>query len=120
MWLQGISQELGIVKPITQVYSDSQSAIHLSKNSAFHERTKHIDVRLYFVRDIIAKGQVKVEKIKIEINPTDMLTKQSQCLSMSKLCPCSKCSQSSWETVQESLVKSKINQLDSRWKFVIF
>ena len=52
MWLQGITKELGFKEHVVTVHCDSQSAIHLSKNSAFHERTKHIDVRLHFVRDI--------------------------------------------------------------------
>lgn len=63
IWLQGITRELGMVEQVPKVYWDSQSAIHFFKNSAFHERTKHIDVRLHFVRDIIAQEQVRVEKI---------------------------------------------------------
>ena len=57
------------------MFCDSQSAINLSKNSAFHERTKHIDVSLHFVRDMISQEQVSVEKIPTEVNPADMLTK---------------------------------------------
>ena len=53
----------------------TQSAIHLSKNSAFHERTKQIDVRLHFVRDMIAQQQIEVEKISTNDNPADVLTK---------------------------------------------
>ena len=60
---------------VPNVYCGSQVAIHLSKNSAFHERTKHIDVRLHFVRDIIAQQHVLVQKIALEINPADMMTK---------------------------------------------
>ena len=41
----------------------------------FHERTKHIDVRLHFVRDIISRDVIKVEKISTLINPADILTK---------------------------------------------
>ena len=41
----------------------------------FHEITKHIDVRLHFVRDIISQGIIKVEKISTLIKPADMLTK---------------------------------------------
>ena len=75
LWLQGITKELGIHDYAVKVYCDSQSAIHLSKNTMFHERTKHIDVRLHFVRDIISQEIVKVEKISTLINLADMLTK---------------------------------------------
>ena len=75
IWLQGIVRELGIGDQIPRVFCDSQSAIHLSKNSVFHERIKHIDVRLHFVRDIISKGHIKVEKISTKINLANMLTK---------------------------------------------
>ena len=34
------------------VYSDSQSVIHLSKNSTFHSRSKHIDVRYHWIHDV--------------------------------------------------------------------
>ena len=47
----------------------------MSKNNAFHERTKHIDVKFYFIRDIIEAGEVEVEKIHTSRNPVDMLTK---------------------------------------------
>lgn len=35
-------------------YCDNQSAVYLSENQTFHERTKHIDIRFhYFIRDVI-------------------------------------------------------------------
>ncbi|KAG8481615.1 hypothetical protein CXB51_026469 [Gossypium anomalum] len=40
-----------------------ESAIFLTKDQMFHERTKHIDVRYHFVRDIIARGDIVVSKI---------------------------------------------------------
>ena len=49
IWLKGIINELKIECCSMKLYCNSQSAIHLSKNSMFHERTKHIDVRLHFV-----------------------------------------------------------------------
>ena len=57
------------------VFCDSQSAIHLAKNQVYHARTKHIDVRYHFVREIIEEGGVLVQKIKTDDNPADMLTK---------------------------------------------
>ncbi|PHT55819.1 putative folate-biopterin transporter 7 [Capsicum baccatum] len=41
----------------------------------FHERTKHIDVRYHFVREIIARGDIVVSKISTHDNPVDMMTK---------------------------------------------
>ena len=55
--------------------SDSQSAIHLTKNQVQHARTKHIDVRFHFVREIVDEGKILLQKIKTADNPADMLTK---------------------------------------------
>ena len=41
----------------------------------FHERTKHIDIKFRFVRDVIKEGELKVCKISTHDNPADMLTK---------------------------------------------
>ncbi|PHU16006.1 hypothetical protein BC332_17211 [Capsicum chinense] len=41
----------------------------------FHERTKHIDIRYYFVCEIIGRGDIVVSKISTHDNPTDMMTK---------------------------------------------
>lgn len=41
----------------------------------FHERTKHIDVRLHFIRDVVADGSIVVTKIGTVENPADILTK---------------------------------------------
>ena len=53
LWLRGLVDDLGQVQETIAVYCDSQSAIHLTKNQMYHERTKHIDVRYYFVRDVV-------------------------------------------------------------------
>lgn len=41
----------------------------------YHEMTKHIDVKLQFIRDEVAKGEVVVSKIHTYMNPADALTK---------------------------------------------
>jgi len=57
------------------VQSDNQSVIHLSKNQVYHERTKHVDVKLHFVRETIVEGVVLVKKVSTEHNLSDMITK---------------------------------------------
>ncbi|KAG8491200.1 hypothetical protein CXB51_014356 [Gossypium anomalum] len=75
IWLKGLFSELNEELQIGTVFCDSQSAIFLTKDQMFHERTKHIDVRYHFVRDIIAHGDIVVSKISTHENPTDMMTK---------------------------------------------
>jgi len=75
LWLEGIAKELKIQNGVITVHCDTQSAIHLSKNYVHHERTKHIDIKLHFVRDLIGQGSVIVKKISTDHNPSDMITK---------------------------------------------
>ncbi|XP_062093841.1 secreted RxLR effector protein 161-like [Humulus lupulus] len=75
LWLKGMMSELGFRQDHVIVHCGSQSAIHLSKNTVFHERTTHIDVKLHFLRDIVSKQLVKIVKISTKINPADMMTK---------------------------------------------
>ncbi|KAK0592644.1 hypothetical protein LWI29_022839 [Acer saccharum] len=75
IWLQGLLAELGFDQVMNVLHSDSQSAIHLAKNSAFHSKTKHIDLRYHFIRSLIEEGVLKLVKIAGSKNPADMLTK---------------------------------------------
>ena len=85
MWLKGLLFELQVLQQDVILYSDSQSAIHLSKNPVFHERSKHIQVKYHFIREMISQGALKLEKIPSELNPSDMGTK---ILSISKFNVC--------------------------------
>lgn len=75
LWLKGITSELGYPQEQAEIFCDSQSAICLSKNSTFHERTKHFHIRLNFIRDVVKDGSLKVSKINTKVNPADILTK---------------------------------------------
>ena len=75
IWLQGLLSELGMKQKHIKVHCDSQSAIHLAKNQVYHARTKHIDVRYHFVREILEEGGVIIQKIRTTENPADMMTK---------------------------------------------
>ena len=70
-----ITRELGVDQSNITLYSDSQSALHLSKNQMFHERTKHIDVRFHFIREVVSNGKVTLLKVSTEENAADALTK---------------------------------------------
>lgn len=82
--LQGFIEEVGVNQEDMVVYCDNRSAIHLVMNPMFHDRSKHIDIRLHFICDIIASGAVKVDKIGTEDNPPDILTKALQVTKFSR------------------------------------
>lgn len=75
IWLKGILGEFGVDQRAVPLNCDNQSALHLAKHQVFHERSKHIDVRLHFVRDEVDKGVIKMLKISTDDNEVDMLTK---------------------------------------------
>ena len=41
----------------------------------YHAHTKHIDVRYYWLQDVIEDNQMKLKKIHTHKNGADMLTK---------------------------------------------
>jgi hypothetical protein len=75
LWLTGLVKELGIQQGGVSLHCDSQSAIYLAKNQVYHARTKHIDVRFHKIRELVATGELLLEKIHTSENAADMLTK---------------------------------------------
>ena len=53
----------------------TQSAIALSKNPVFHDRSKHIDVRYHFIRECVGDGKMDIEHVRTEEQIVDILTK---------------------------------------------
>ena len=72
MW---ISEVLKTVLASTSIYTDSQSAIDLCKNDAYHQRTKHIDIRHHFIRDHVHNGNIQLKWISTTEQKADLLTK---------------------------------------------
>ena len=58
-----------------KIMVDNQSTIMLSKTSAHHNRTKHIDTRYHFIRDCVEDGRVIIEHVKTEDQLADIVTK---------------------------------------------
>ncbi|KAL3834104.1 hypothetical protein ACJIZ3_008840 [Penstemon smallii] len=75
IWLQMLLKELGHKQENIALFCDSQSALHLAKNPAFHSKTKHIRVQYHFVREKVEEGSVDFQKIHTEDNLADVLTK---------------------------------------------
>ncbi|GKF90551.1 hypothetical protein Tco_0274252 [Tanacetum coccineum] len=68
LWLKKFLQELGFKQQRYAVLCDNQSTIHLDKNSMFHKRTKHIDIRYHWIRDAIEDGMFELNKVHTDDN----------------------------------------------------
>jgi hypothetical protein len=58
------------------VLCDSQSAIHLATNPAYHENTKHIDVRYHFLRHVIDGEKIGLKKVHTRENYARIFAKR--------------------------------------------
>jgi hypothetical protein len=80
LWSRYFLLEQGYKVEDNILYQDNKSAILLAKNgrTSSSKRTKHINVRYYFVTDRIAKGELKVNWCKTENMIADYMTKPLQ------------------------------------------
>ncbi|GKE20372.1 ribonuclease H-like domain-containing protein [Tanacetum coccineum] len=75
-WVHNLLRELHApVFTSTLVYYDNVSAVYMSTNPFQHQRTKHIEIDIYFVRDFVAYGQVRVMHVLSRFQYADIFTK---------------------------------------------
>lgn len=74
-WIGRLLEELGTKVIPVEVRCNNQSAIRLAYNPEMHHRTKHIEVKHYYVRGAQQKGEVKIVYLEIENQLADGLTK---------------------------------------------
>ena len=75
LWLKRLIGEIEFKQDMYVLFCDNQSAIHLSKNSSFHSRSKHNDVQYHWIRDVLNSKLLEFAKIHTDDNGADMLTK---------------------------------------------
>ena len=64
--------------PGERMYVDNVGAIWLANNSSVSERTKHVDFRAHFVRDMIKDQVIEINFVKSAENDSDIMTKNQQ------------------------------------------
>ncbi|GJV57763.1 ribonuclease H-like domain-containing protein [Tanacetum coccineum] len=75
-WLRNLLRELHTpLATATPVYCDNVRAVYLSSNLVQHQRTKHIEIDIHFVRDLVATGAIRVLHVPSRYQYADIFTK---------------------------------------------
>ena len=74
-WIRQLLRELKINQKIPTSYTDNEAALKLTKTQTFHRRTRHIEHRFHYIRELVDQGSIQITGIKGKNNPADPLTK---------------------------------------------
>ncbi|GJU65071.1 ribonuclease H-like domain-containing protein [Tanacetum coccineum] len=75
-WIRNLLCELhSPLLTATLVYCDNVSAVYMSANPVQHQRTKHIEIDIHFVRDMVKAGHVRVLHVPSRFQYADIFTK---------------------------------------------
>ncbi|KAL0439742.1 UNVERIFIED_CONTAM: Retrovirus-related Pol polyprotein from transposon TNT 1-94 [Sesamum latifolium] len=78
VWMKNYIQELGIVPSITEpvvIFCDNNEAIAQAKELRSHHRSKHILRRYHLLREMVGRGDVRMNRVTSAENMADPLTK---------------------------------------------
>ena len=76
LWLRSLLSELGFpIADSSTLFCDNKSAIMLSSDSVLHERTKHVEVDIHFIREKVRFGVIVPNFVPSSDQTADMFTK---------------------------------------------
>jgi hypothetical protein len=75
VWLKKLLSDLfsSELEP-TVIHCDNQSCFKLTENPMFHDRSKHIEMRYHYVRDIVQKNILSIQYVPMTEQTTDIFT----------------------------------------------
>ncbi|CAM8937455.1 unnamed protein product [Rhodiola kirilowii] len=75
LWMKQMLEEYGVKQDVMTLYCENMSTISISKNLVQHSRTKHIDIRHHFIRELVEKKIITLTHVSIEKQLADIFTK---------------------------------------------
>ena len=76
LWLRKIMADLHMEqKESTKVFVDNQATIAISNNPVFHGKTKHFNIKLYFLREVQQKDEVSLQYYNTNDQLADIFSK---------------------------------------------
>ena len=79
VWMRQLLKNLGFPqKHATDLWEDNRAAICFSEAPTNHHRTKHIDVRHHWLRQLVSDYVIKLRPIRSHNQVADILTKNTE------------------------------------------
>ncbi|KAK2395681.1 putative mitochondrial protein [Trifolium repens] len=75
VWMKQMLKEYDVEQDALTLYCDNMSAINISKNPVQHSKTKHIDIRHHYIRDLVENKIVVLEHVGTKEQIADIFTK---------------------------------------------
>lgn len=75
LWLKQLFRVFEIPVESVKVFSDNKSAMHLATNPLSHDRSKHVDIDVHFIREHVHSGFLRLIHVRSEHQLADPLTK---------------------------------------------
>ena len=75
LWIQKRLLDYSIHQEHLTIYCDNTNAINISKNLVQHFRTKHLEIRHHFIRELVEDGTFTLEFIHIDDQKANLFTK---------------------------------------------
>ncbi|CAM8981883.1 unnamed protein product [Rhodiola kirilowii] len=74
LWMKQMLSEYGFEQKEMTLYYDNMSANSISKNPVQHSRTKHIDIRHHFIRELVEQKVVTLHHVTTDKQLADIFT----------------------------------------------
>jgi hypothetical protein len=75
VWLRKLCGLFDLELEPTLIYCNNQSCVKLSKNHVFHDKSKHIEIKYHYIRDMMQRGAMELQYISTNEQIVDILTK---------------------------------------------
>nr|GEX51335.1 putative reverse transcriptase, RNA-dependent DNA polymerase, Gag-polypeptide of LTR copia-type [Tanacetum cinerariifolium] len=76
LWVRWLLKDMQVqLTTPTSLFCDNQAARHIANNPVYHERTKHVEMDCFFVRERVETRDIEMKPIESKLQLADLLTK---------------------------------------------
>ena len=84
LWERNLLSELNLMKGTLKLWCDNKSVISIANNPVQHDRTKHVEIDRFFIKERLDDGTLMLDHVASGEQVADCLTKElgfEECMS---------------------------------------